>query len=255
MSLCQVSDHIWYLEPDHRSDRPVLGYVHGRKLSFAVDAGASNAHVALFYNELNTHCLPLPNLTGISHYHWDHSYGAAYVSGLTLGSDKCNEMLKRESVFVWTKEAMQKRVENRQDIKFGYCSKLIEYQCLSDIKVVPPDIVLSGNIDIDLGGVTMKVLYCGGPHSEDHLIFFVPEEQLLFLSDASGKELFSLEWEYDEMHPELLQNSISQLPYNREKLRPFVALLESLNFTNCILGHADKVITRDELLSDLKRHI
>lgn len=97
MSLCSISDHISYLEPDHRSDRPVLGYVRGSKLTFAVDAGASAAHVALFYSELKRCCLPLPNLTGISHYHWDHSYGAAYVNGLTLGSDKCNEMLKREA--------------------------------------------------------------------------------------------------------------------------------------------------------------
>lgn len=252
MAFITVSDRIGYLEQDTRSDRPVLGYIRGDKLAFAVDTGASADHVALFYSELKSRGLRLPDFTGISHFHWDHSYAAAAVNGLTIASDKCDEELRKESAYVWTPEAMKERYEQGEDIKFSYCSKLAEYSDVTKIQVVPADIVIHGDMTIDLGGVHVEVLYCGGPHSDDHLMFYVPEEKFLFVSDASGKELFTLDWEYDETHPELLQDVLATLPYNPEKLRPFVALLESLDFEQGILGHEDTTITRETLLNRLK---
>lgn len=251
----EVSSRIGYLEPQHFSDRPALGYIRGDRYSFAVDTGASKMHVEQFYSELEKRGLRLPDFTGISHYHWDHSYAAAYVNGLTVASDRCNAMLVKESAYEWTPEAMKDRLTNGEDIKFGYCAKLCEYTDLSMVKVVPADIVISGNITVDLGGVHVEVLYCGGPHSDDHLMFFVPEEKFLFVSDCSGKELFTLDWDYDETRPELLPDVIETLPYNKSKLAPYVELLESLDFEYCVLGHADKMLTKAELLGNLLPHL
>lgn len=250
--LHKISEHLWYLEQDTASDRPALGYVRGRDRAFAVDAGASCRHVALFYDSLLARDLPLPDFTGISHYHWDHSYGAAFVQGVTLASDRCARHLEEESAWAWTRSAMAERLQNGQDIPFGYYSKLAEYADLTEIRVRPPAMALSGDAAIDLGGVTVQVLYCGGPHSDDHLIFFIPEDRFLFLGDASGKELFTLEWDYDPGHPERLQDCLAQLPYNQSKLRPFVALLEKLDFTHCLFAHADGLWTRDFLLENLR---
>ena len=251
----KISKHVWYMSPDHRSDRPALGYIAGAKRAFAVDAGASKAHVELFYSQLEKNGLALPELTGISHYHWDHSYGAAFVHGMTVASDRCNRALEHEATFRWTKADMEERLANGEDIAFGYYSKLAEYTDLSDICVVPVDIELSGDMTVDLGGVTVQVIYCAGPHSDDHLIFYVPEDKVLFLSDASGKAMFSLEWEYDVEHPELLQDTLKTLPHDEKKLRPFVELLEGLDFTQCILGHADEILTKEALLDDLKSYL
>ena len=60
---------------------------------------------------------------------------------------------------------------------------------------------------------------------------------------------------YDAEHPEGLQDCIDRLPYNTVKLAPFVKLLEGLDFTRCLLGHADAVLSRAELLTELKRHL
>lgn len=253
--LRSVSKKVWYMEPEHRSDRPALGYICGEKYAFAVDAGASEDHVNKFYDALRAKGLPLPTLTGISHYHWDHSYGAPYVHGLTLASDKCNKFLRQESTFDWTREAMKERVDKKIDVKFGYYSKLVEYPDPSKIVVVPSDIEITGNTNFDLGGVSVEILYCGGPHSDDHLMFFVPQEKVLFISDASGKELMSLDWDYDPTHPEQLQDTIATLPYNQAKLRPYVELLKNLDFEQCVLGHADAVFTKEQLLQDLQAHL
>lgn len=253
--LRSLSRRVWYMEPEHRSDRPALGYICGEKYAFAADAGSSEGHVNEFYAALRAQGLPLPTVTGISHYHWDHSYGAPYVHGLTLASDKCNEFLKQERAFEWTQEAMKERLDKKIDVKFGYYSKLIEYPDPSKIVVVPSDIEITGDTTIDLGGVTVEILYCGGPHSDDHLMFFVPEEKVLFVSDASGKELMTLDWDYDPTHPELLQDVIAGLPYNPVKLRPYVELIKSLDFERCVLGHADMVLTKKQLLQDLEPHL
>lgn len=253
--LRSLSKKVWYMEPEHRSDRPALGYIRGGKYAFAVDAGASEDHVNAFYAALRGPGLPLPALTGISHYHWDHSYGAPYVHGLTLASDKCNQFLRRESGFSWTREAMRERLDKKIDVEFGYYSKLMEYPDPSRITVVPSDIEITGDTAVDLGGVTVEILYCGGPHSDDHLMFFVPEEKILFVSDASGKELMTLDWAYDPAHPELLQDTIAALPYNPVKLRPYVELLRGLDFERCVLGHADTVLTKKQLLRDLEPHL
>ncbi|MEG1594120.1 MAG: hypothetical protein RR350_06880, partial [Oscillibacter sp.] len=59
----------------------------------------------------------------------------------------------------------------------------------------------------------------------------------------------------DAAHPERLQDCLSRLPFNQAKLRPFVALLERLDFDRCLFAHADQPWTREALLSDLKAHL
>lgn len=249
--LRQLSPQAWFLEPDGQSDRPALGYVRGARRALAVDAGASRAHVEAFYAALTREGLPLPDLTVISHSHWDHSYAAPFVHGLTLASDRCAAALAREAAWSWTPQAMRDRLDRGEDIPFGYYCKLAEYPDPGAIRVAPPDLAVSGDLTADLGGVTARVLYCGGPHSPDHVIVHVPEEGLLFLGDAAGKALFELDWDYDPRHPERLPETLAALPWDPVRLAPFAALLESLPFDRCVLGHEAAPWTRAELLAHL----
>ncbi len=248
----KISDRIWYLPQDVKSDRPVLGYILGDRFSFAVDAGASEAHVKLFYESLQHVGLPLPTFTGISHYHWDHSYGTAFVHGISLASDLCNKELEKEATWKWTLPAMEKRVEEKSDILFGFHSKLAEYgEHLDRIKVVPATISLSSSTVVDLGGIRVEIIYCGGTHSDDSMVFYVPDEKFLFLGDATGKELFSLDWDYDPKHPEELQNIISALPFNQKKLKQIIAVLDPLDFESCFFAHEDVPCTKKQLMDYL----
>lgn len=247
----QIGAHTWFLEPDHRSDRPSLGYIKGDNRAFAVDAGASPGHVELFYSFLQAQGLPLPDMTGISHSHWDHSYGAAAVHGLTLATELCNEILREEAGYEWTEEAMHRRLAQGKDIDFCYYCRQIEYPGPAQIKVVPAHISLTGDMTMDLGGVHVLVQYCKGPHSEDHLQFYVPEDRVLYVSDAFSKDLFGNPWTYDPAHPEQLLDSIAAIPYDRTKLEPYARLVRELDFEHCVLGHDARVLSRDEFLAML----
>lgn len=251
----QVTAHTWYLEPDGRSDRPAAGYIRGSRYAFAVEACASPAHVKLFYDQLRQNGLPLPDFTGISHYHWDHSYGACAVHGVTIASDKCNALLRREAAWGWSEKEMQQRVKDRLDIQFCYVTRKIEYPDPTQIRVIPADMEITGNMAIDLGGVEVQLLYCGGPHSEDHLIFYVPQDRVLYLSDAAGKDLHLNEWVYDENDPEAGWDQVDRLPHFKDRLLPFYHQLECLDFSACITGHGDRVLSKKDILDSLRPYL
>ena len=84
MGLEQLTQHVFFLPHDAATDRPVLGYVQGQNYAVAIDAGNSRQHVLKFYTALGAAGLPLPSLTAITHWHWDHTFGMHAVEGKTV---------------------------------------------------------------------------------------------------------------------------------------------------------------------------
>ena len=95
MQLIKVTERVWIYPYDDEKDRPILGYIKGDRFSVAVDAGHSAEHVGEFYDALQTEGLALPQLTVITHWHWDHTFGMNAVSGLTLASRRTLNELER----------------------------------------------------------------------------------------------------------------------------------------------------------------
>ena len=93
MDLKRLTEHIWYMPFEEERDRPNLGYVKGDHWSLAIDAGHSAAHVKEFYTLLEREKLPLPGMTVLTHWHWDHTFGMHAVNGLTLANDRTNGYL------------------------------------------------------------------------------------------------------------------------------------------------------------------
>ena len=90
MELKKLSEHIWYMPFEEERDRPNLGYVKGDNWSLAIDAGHSDNHVKEFYALLEAEGLPLPSLTVLTHWHWDHTFGMHAVNGLCIANEKTN---------------------------------------------------------------------------------------------------------------------------------------------------------------------
>ena len=93
MELKKLSEHIWYMPFEEERDRPNLGYIMGSNRSLAIDAGHSEAHIAEFYDLIRKEGLPLPSLTVLTHWHWDHTFAMHAVNGLTLANKRTNEHL------------------------------------------------------------------------------------------------------------------------------------------------------------------
>ena len=118
-ALVRVSDRIWYLPGEDFTgrDRPFLYYVKGEKKSLAVDAGNSPAHVRAFYAALEAAGLPRPQITLLTHWHWDHTFGLTAVEGVTMTSAATNEKLGQVAQWKWNDAAMEERLNTGEDIQ------------------------------------------------------------------------------------------------------------------------------------------
>ena len=220
MELKKISDRIYYLPAEERTDRPVLGYIRGICYSLAIDAGNSSNHVEKFYRELTESDLKLPDFTVITHWHWDHSFGMHAVSGNTVAGYQTNEKLAEVQKWEWTDEAMEKRLQSGEDIEMcDWCIRL-EYPDRTKIKVVTVDIEFTGSITIDLGGVRCGIREFTSPHSSDSVLVHVPEERIVFIGDAESGDYYQNNGDYD-----------------KSKLGEMIKILEEIDVDIFVPGH------------------
>ncbi|UCB42884.1 MAG: MBL fold metallo-hydrolase [Dehalococcoidales bacterium] len=220
MELNKISDRVYYLPSEERTDRPVLGYIKGDKYSLAVDAGNSSDHVEKFYRELRELDLRLPDFTVITHWHWDHTFGMHSVSGKTVAGHLTNRQLGEVQEWEWTDEAMEKRLQSGEDIEIcDQCIRL-EYPDRNKIKIVRAELEFTGVINIDLGGVHCEIKEFTATHSDDSVLVHVPEERVVFIGDAEGTDDYQNQGEYD-----------------KARLKEMIRVLEKIDVDIFVLGH------------------
>lgn len=178
MTLVRLSERISYLQHVEELDRPVLALVRGDRLALAVDAGYSPRHVADFYRELVSAGLSLPDLTVLTHWHWDHSFGMSAVAGLTVARKETNEhLLEARGILSDPTDPCCADIRSAQ----GFTE---EFPLGEDPVVVTADLEFEGELAIDLGGVTARLIATDAPHTNDSTLVYVPEERALFVGDC-----------------------------------------------------------------------
>lgn len=235
----KLTEHIYLYPCDGYTDRPNIGLVVGTKRALLFDAGNSAAHVAQMRRALKQQALPMPDWVALSHWHWDHSFGAHAWGIPVIAGAATSAQLKVVQTWKWDDEAMDARAASGEDIVF--CNEMIrrEYPERGQIRVVSGDMVFSDRLELELGGgVTCTLLHCAGPHASDSVICHVSGDRFLFLGDSNGKDLYGLPWQFDIAHEEDFMKNTAALPYDPARLEPYRRLLEGLDFTQCISGHA-----------------
>lgn len=156
------------------------------------------------------------------------------VSGKTIAGHLTNNKLKEVAAWQWSDSAMRDRLENGEEIEMcDRCIK-IEYPNREDIKVTTSDIEFSGSLKIDLGGVCCEITEVGAPHSEDSVLIYVPEEKVVFVSDADCGDHYNNHGNYDKY-----------------KLEKYIEFIRKLHFNTCVLGH-DEPESKEKALNNLE---
>ena len=183
MELKRLTEHIWMMPYEEERDRPNLCYVKGGRMSLAVDAGHSAAHVREFYALLEKENLPLPDLTVLTHWHWDHTFGMHAVHGLTLANERTNRYLAE-----W-----KEKIEKNGPGEFLAIHESIwrEYPAGTEVTVRTADIVFDGELTLDLGGCTVKVVQAEAPHTDDSTLVYVENDRVLFVGDSTCHDFFT----------------------------------------------------------------
>lgn len=218
--MIKISDKIYYLPHYEETDRPTLGYIKGEKYSLMIDAGETSKDVNLYLSELDKLNLPHPDFVSITHWHFDHSYGLSFLDATAIACKNTNDKLKQVNTWKWDEKSMSERVKNFEESKFSQEKRKRDFQDLNSIKVRPADIVFDKHLTLDLGGVTCEMMYVDTSHTHDCVLYFVPEEKVIFVGDAGYTN-----------SPEKGQT------YEKDKLQNFITCLESLDFEVLVNGH------------------
>ncbi|MBR6403358.1 MAG: MBL fold metallo-hydrolase [Eubacterium sp.] len=183
MYLKKLTEHIWYMPYEEERDRPNLGYVKGDNWSLAIDAGHSDVHTKEFYELLEKENLPLPSLTVLTHWHWDHTFGMHAVNGLCLANEKTNSYLAE-----W-----KQKIEKNGPEEFLSIDECIrkEYAGNKEVIVTLADMVYSGEMTLDLGGCKVRVVQSEAPHTDDSTLIYVCDDKVLFLGDSTCENIYT----------------------------------------------------------------
>ena len=227
MELIKVTDRVWYSMYEKERDRPCLGYVKGDRWNLAIDAGHSEDHVADFYEALQKEGLPLPDVTIITHWHWDHSFGMHKVHGLTAANERTNRYLLdfADQVRMGGPEVF---------LSLDPCIRR-EYADGKPVVIVPADIVFAGRAVFDLGGITVELSMCISPHTDDSTLVRIPEEKILFVGDCISGEFPT--WVRDP-----------------DKTRKLIDTLREIEAERIIGGHWP-VFEKNRLIEELEEEI
>lgn len=178
MKLNRLSERIWVYPYEEERDRPNLSYIRGDHFSIAVDAGHSDAHTAEFYRALGEAGLPLPKVTAVTHWHWDHTLGMHAVHGLTAACTRTNEHLKQFRQSLSQPGGRERHLALHESIRREYAGG-------KPIITAEADIVFSGELLLDAGNCPVRLIGTDAPHTDDSVLVFAESEGVLFIGDAA----------------------------------------------------------------------
>lgn len=183
-SLVQISEHVYWLPP-HEPVRPALCAVVGKHRTLMLDAGASGAHARLFLERLAALGILAPNFVALTHWHWDHVFGAAELGIPVIAHTRTAEKLAYLAGEDWSDAGLEARVVKGEQTAAGIAQLKLELPAPRDVWIAEPTIIFEDALTIELGGgVECRIQHVGGDHADDSTVMYVLPDRVLFLGDC-----------------------------------------------------------------------
>ncbi len=225
-ALTNISDHVYWLPPGP-PDRPSLCAVVGARRTLMLDAGSSAEHARLVLDGLSELGIELPSLTAFTHWHWDHVFGAAEIGAPVIAHVETAAKLAAMAETDWSDEALDRRVAEGIDSEQHAANVKEELPSPREVQVAQADVVFEDGLDLELGGVTVRVRHVAGDHASDSCVVHVEPDRVLFLGDC-----------------------LYEAPsggYTAERAQPLLDAVLGFGAKIFVEGHHDKAYGRAEL--------
>jgi len=195
-TFSQISPHVYWLSPDATTDRPVLGAIAGSRRTLIVDSGNSPAHARLLLQHVAEVEIPPPVFLVLTHWHWDHVFGAATIALPTFAHRETTRIVTEMTRLDWSDEALDRRVE--QGLEIAFCRDMVKAELpdRSNLILRAPDIAFSHQVEINLGAITCQIVHVGGDHAADSSVVYVPDDKVMFLGDCLSPDIYTGEASY-----------------------------------------------------------
>ncbi len=181
--LTKITDHVYWMPPGP-PDRPSVCAVVGDRRALMLDAGSSSAHTREFLDALGAESAARPSAVVYTHSHWDHVLGGAELGGLVIAHASTAERLIELAGRDWSDEGLDRAVAAGHASPRHAADVKEELRSPRTVDVAPADIVFQNELDIELGGVTVRVRHVGGNHSSESCVMYGEPDRVLFLGDC-----------------------------------------------------------------------
>jgi glyoxylase-like metal-dependent hydrolase (beta-lactamase superfamily II) len=199
----KVSDHV-YVIPDGRVNLvPNIGIIVGTRATLIVDAGMGLKNGETVLREVAKVSKNQELYFTTTHFHPEHMTGGQAFPANTI---------------VIRPEVQQEEVERKQpEFIKNFSRRTPEMKALlQDVRPRSPDIIFDREAKLDLGGVTVRLLWLGPSHTRGDNFVLVEGDGVLFTgdtvinrffpifpdADASGKNWLSILDQLDELRPQ-----------------------------------------------------
>jgi glyoxylase-like metal-dependent hydrolase (beta-lactamase superfamily II) len=181
--LTKIAEHVYWMRPGP-PDRPSLCAVVGDRRTLMLDAGSSAAHTRAFLGDLMIQSGTQPSAVVYTHSDWDHVLGGAEIGGLVIAHAQTAEGLIELANRDWSDEGLDRRVAAGLSSPQHAANVKEELPSPRVVEVALADVVFHDGVEIDLGGVSVRVRHVGGDHSADSSVMCVEPDGVLFLGDC-----------------------------------------------------------------------
>jgi glyoxylase-like metal-dependent hydrolase (beta-lactamase superfamily II) len=177
--LERIGEHVLWLGPGP-PDRPSLCAVVGDRATLMLDTGSSAAHARSFLDGLGA----TPRFVALTHSHWDHVFGAAEFGAPVIAHELTAAALLELAATDWSDEALDRRVADGA-VSPGHAENVKEeLPSPREVEVAPAEILFRDGLDVELGGVVVRIRHVAGDHAADSTVMYVEPDGVLFLGDC-----------------------------------------------------------------------
>ena len=174
----KLTDHVWAIPDFNVGLVPNVGIIVGSKSTLVVDTGLGPRNGDAIVREMKKVSANADVDVVTTHYHPEHSLGAAAFKGAKL---------------LMTRLQQQDMTELGKQIQDTFAGRSpLTAELLNGVPYPTPDILFDRDYRLDLGGVHARLLWRGpaAMHTRGDTMIFVEEDRVLFTGDVVMSQRF-----------------------------------------------------------------
>ena len=174
----KLTDHVWAIPDFNVGMVPNVGIIVGSKATLVVDTGLGPRNGEAIVREMKKVSKNADVYLVTTHYHPEHSLGAAAFKGAKV---------------LMTRVQQQDMSELGKQIQDTFASRsALNAELLNGVVYPTPDILFDRDYRLDLGGVHARLMWRGpaAMHTRGDTMIFVEEDRVLFTGDVVMSQRF-----------------------------------------------------------------
>jgi len=176
----QICKHVWIVPHDWEHVEPTIGFVVTDGGVVVIDGGNSPDHGRRVLKAIREITYRPIRYVIATHRHFDHSFGNQVYQAPIIAHALCRKKLESNIRTDWGTEKIQNWINSWLLPRIP----TLKSEQFEGIKIVLPEITFAKNLQLELGDTLLKLIYLGGGHTHDSIGAYLPNEKVLFLSDA-----------------------------------------------------------------------